>query len=309
MNNENELEDYQEDDLQQHETELEQTDFVESESEETLEPEQPQIDPGIEAKAREMGWVGKEEFRGPENAWRPADEFVERGEQFLPIVRSQLKKEQLERQQLAQAMVQKEAEFNERLERMGKVYQAANEKQRLFAARQIEQEKRQAVETGDLEAFDNLSRREMDLYQEFTPEPIESEPKPQQPPQPQVDPVAAEWVQQNQWFLTDPTLKAIAEQKHIELNQTQPGLSIQDNLNQVKAHAMEKFPEKFGITQKKRQGFSPVEGTARSASASLKPKTKGWNEIPSDDRKQLKTFVDDETFKDKDEAAKAYWSQ
>ena len=309
MSNENEFEDFQEEDLQQYQEDIEPGEAVESEGDQ--EPIQPQIDPEIEAKARDMGWVDKDQFRGPENAWRPADEFVQRGEEFLPIVRSQLKKEQQERQQLAEAMAQKEVEFNERLKRMDNVYQAAIEKQRLVAARQIEQEKLHAVELGDVETFKQLSQREMDLYQDFAAEPVEAAPKPQtqQPSTPQINPVAKQWAEQNQWFLTDPTLRAVAESKHIELGQTTPGLSLEENLNQTKAYVMEKFPEKFGITPKKTQGFSPVEGTARSASASLKPKTKGWNEIPAGDRKQLQMFVEDETFKDKDEAAKAYWSQ
>ena len=39
-----------------------------------------------EDKARRLGWVPKEEFKGDPENWRSADEFMARGEQLLPIV-------------------------------------------------------------------------------------------------------------------------------------------------------------------------------------------------------------------------------
>lgn len=53
------------------------------ESEMTQEAEQPTE---VEVKARAMGWVPKEEFKGAEAKWIPADEFVDRGEHLLPIL-------------------------------------------------------------------------------------------------------------------------------------------------------------------------------------------------------------------------------
>src|SRR5574343_943735 len=44
----------------------------------------PQVDP-IEIEAREQGWKPKEEYEGDPAKWRPAKEFVERGELFGKI--------------------------------------------------------------------------------------------------------------------------------------------------------------------------------------------------------------------------------
>ena len=41
----------------------------------------------IEEKAVAMGWVPLEEWKGDPEQHRPADEFVARGEQILPIVK------------------------------------------------------------------------------------------------------------------------------------------------------------------------------------------------------------------------------
>lgn len=48
--------------------------------------------PDFESQAKEMGWVGKDQFRGDESKWIDAKEFVERGEAYLPIVRAQNKR-------------------------------------------------------------------------------------------------------------------------------------------------------------------------------------------------------------------------
>ena len=42
------------------------------------------VDP-YEAQAREQGWRPKEEFEGDASKWRPAKEFIERGELFGKI--------------------------------------------------------------------------------------------------------------------------------------------------------------------------------------------------------------------------------
>lgn len=36
----------------------------------------------IEERARAQGWVPKEEFKGDQARWRPAEEFVKRGEEI-----------------------------------------------------------------------------------------------------------------------------------------------------------------------------------------------------------------------------------
>jgi hypothetical protein len=46
----------------------------------------------VETRAKSMGWIPKEEFKGDESNWRPANEFVERAETLLPIVKATSKK-------------------------------------------------------------------------------------------------------------------------------------------------------------------------------------------------------------------------
>ena len=47
----------------------------------TPEPSVPEMAQAeLEARARRQGWRPKEEYRGPEERWVPAQEFLERGE-------------------------------------------------------------------------------------------------------------------------------------------------------------------------------------------------------------------------------------
>lgn len=41
----------------------------------------------LEVRARDMGWVPEEEFKGDKAKWKPAEEFVAHGEEILPILK------------------------------------------------------------------------------------------------------------------------------------------------------------------------------------------------------------------------------
>ena len=41
-----------------------------------------------ETQARAMGWLPKEQFRGPESSWIDAEAYVERGNNIMPILKA-----------------------------------------------------------------------------------------------------------------------------------------------------------------------------------------------------------------------------
>lgn len=51
-------------------------------------------------KARKMGWVPKEEFRGDKTKWVDAGEYVRRGEQIIPIINANLRRVESENEEL-----------------------------------------------------------------------------------------------------------------------------------------------------------------------------------------------------------------
>lgn len=48
--------------------------------------------PPIEQRAKEMGWIPLEEFKGDKDKFISAEDFVQRGEQFIPFLRAREKK-------------------------------------------------------------------------------------------------------------------------------------------------------------------------------------------------------------------------
>jgi len=68
-----------------------------AEADEGLAPERVEV----EKKAKQFGWVPKEQYKGAESSWLDAPEFVERGEQILPIVQQNNKRLMQQNQQLS----------------------------------------------------------------------------------------------------------------------------------------------------------------------------------------------------------------
>ena len=58
---------------------------------ELVPPDTQEDDASIEARARNMGWVPENSFRGPPGKWRPAKEFLEHGEENLPVWRERFR--------------------------------------------------------------------------------------------------------------------------------------------------------------------------------------------------------------------------
>ena len=56
------------------------------------EPVVPPVDPELEKRAKMMGWVPKEEFRGDITKWTPADQYVKRADELMPIMKTQMRK-------------------------------------------------------------------------------------------------------------------------------------------------------------------------------------------------------------------------
>lgn len=164
-----------------------------------------------EQQARSMGWVPQDQWRGDPEKWTDAQEYVERGEQVLPILRANNRRLQDDlltlktqngtlQQELAvtRSIVQGlEKSFNESLERQLKEQRTA-----------LKANLREAVEDRDVDReleirgqLDELTEAERAAKKQQ--EDNKSKLAPKAPPADQnavVDPVFAEWQKQNPWF-------------------------------------------------------------------------------------------------------------
>lgn len=157
----------------------------------------------VEERARAIGWVPPEEHRGHLEHPLTAEEFLERGETLMPILRANNRK--LEEQQ---------AKLLEDNKRLAELFAASQESitalQGLHedsvraavdkAKKDLRRELIEARQEGDVEAELEIQER----LDELKAPPPAAKPAPAAAPaQPQIDPELAAWQKENQWFGTD----------------------------------------------------------------------------------------------------------
>lgn len=275
------------------------------------------VDASVEREARDMGWVPQEEWRGNPDAWRPADEFVKRGQEVLPIVRSNLERERRKVSDLEKRIQDVQNTYEERFRRMEAMSNRALELQKQKFWQEMEDRKAQAVSEGDTEAYERFKKAQMDGLDDFDI----PEPEPQKKPAeaPEVPQEVQKWVERNPWFTNQryATVIQAAHAYHQELLAEKPYLSLEENLAEVERFAKEKFPEKFGGEAKKeppKKAHAPsYEGGGRQPIASGSDK-KGWNDLPAEAKAAGQKYIEKGWFGDDPKAAKQkyaeeYWSQ
>lgn len=250
----------------------------------------------VEQKATELGWVEKSEWKGDPDKWRPAEEFVERGEKILPIVKKELEKTKAELK-IALSLNQQEIE---------RIKQDAYEKAKseyLARVRLIDQKEAEAFKAGDGEAYAEIKR----VRENIKP------PEPPKPAAPQVDVVFEDWKSKNAWYQTDPELtdaadiishKIVAERGGKVTDQDRPEL-----LKEMEKRVKASHPHKF--SNPKREEPGGVEGGSQPVVTKKNGKTfdslpesaKGsYNKLAEKFKAKGRTFT-------KEQYAQAYYEQ
>lgn len=293
--------------------------------------EQPEVvdrsTPEQQTRARDMGWRPLSEWRGDPQAWRPADEFLRRGEEVLPIVRSRAQRAEAEVATLRDRMAERDRDFEDRLRRLDRVSQVALQNQAQQIGQYYQAQMREAVRRGDEEGWDalnrqyateigNLQTRAAEAYQTPTPE---QQPQPKPVP-PEIDRAVRGWVSEREWWNRDQAMTKEAIDYHGYLLEKKPWLNVEDNLAAVEKHLEREFPDRFrkpaaptnGNGQRQPPNHAPAmeSGTRQPAGAG---RTKGWNELPPEAKKAGERFISQELYtndaKGRAEYAAEYWSQ
>ena len=203
----------------------------------------------VETQAREQGWVSKEEWvEGGRNEteWRPAKEFVERGEIFksLHSVKRELKQEKAAREAL-----QRHHQYV-----FDKAYQTA--------VNDLKLQRRQAIRSEDFETADIIEEEMETLKQQHVQEKIALQQASQAAATPM--PEFEAWMGNNPWYTTDQELRDFADAIGIVYANRRPGVQPGEVLEHVQKEVRKKYPEKFGA---KRAAPSPVAGVQRSGTS------------------------------------------
>lgn len=222
----------------------------------------PEVDQ-YEAQAREQGWKPKEEFEGEPEKWRPAKEFVERGELFSKI--DTMGKE-LKETKKALKMLQ---EHNEKIKETE--YKRAIDELRAL--------QKQHLETGNSDEYLRATELLTDLKAEQKAREVVKSTA-----APEVDPRFIEWTENNTWYNKDADMKKFADIVGLGYAQANPHLDPVEVLDYVTVQVKERFKSKFENPNRNKP--SAVEGTSAPTGKKLDS-----IELSEDERRVMNTFI------------------
>lgn len=218
---------------------------TQTEAAETAETPESQPDP-IEALAAKMGWAPKDQFRGNADDWKPADEFIIAGKDIQRNLSRELK------------------EVKATVSNMSRTTATLLEQQLAERDAYWQQQRREAVEMGDLAAVDRADEERKKLRQQPAVAPA-------------MDPAVESFTQKHSaWFNKD------AEATQYAINRAQiyadQGLSTARQLAAVEQDMKGIFPELFPAPAK------PAPSVSRPASraATTSNRGKSLHDMPAE---------------------------
>lgn len=217
------------------------------------------------ALAAEDGWVPQADWKGPAERWVDAKTFVERGAQILPIVQAKNRKlvETVDELKRTVAEIQEGSksfrEFSEKA-----IERERAEKAQLVA--DLEKARQQAVTDGDGEAFAKADKALAQARAETVG------------PTPEVQ----GWLNDNAWYTTDDTLRAVADRFSEKLKKENPALKGRAFLDKITEHVKAELPNKFGAKR---------EPTTEDNVRKTQTKVRSYETLPPEARAACDKFV------------------
>lgn len=239
-----------------------ETSVVENQTENTIPESTQQPDDPFETQAREQGWRPKEEYDGDPAKWRPAKEFVERGELFGKI--DTLGKELKETRKAMKMLQEHHAKVKET------EFKRAVDELKSLQKRHLEE----GNSDGYLEATELLT----DLKAEQKARDVVAQTTPNQP-----HPSFVQWINDNKWYEKDPELREYADFIGHKYASNNPNLDPEDVLVYVAKQVKNQFKAKFENPNRTKP--NAVEGASAPAA------NKHSFELTEDERRVMNTFV------------------
>ena len=252
-------------------------------SDEELAPEKPPVADTpdrahVLAKAQALGYVSEEDWdderaekegrKKPSHFITP-EEFIERTENSLPIMRERMRHMEIVNNELSGKVNDMHAVVMSQRE-MTKAAVARSYEQGRLAA---EAAMREAVIEGDTEKYDANKQRLADIDNAALQ--VQREQNKPADPHSRLDPITRSWVEQNKWFEDDYILNTNMIAEHGDVIKSNPEMNTWASLELAKRKLMKRYPEKFNINPN-RDGAAAVStpsglngNTARSNFDSL----------------------------------------
>ncbi len=277
-------------------------------------------------RAKEMGWVSPEDWKGtpPKAGFLDPAEFVRRGEKVMPLINARARKAEEKVAALEQEIAATRADHRANLDRVERMSRSALEAQRTQIEQKYAAAKEAAVETGDRVAYRTAVTEEKEVTKAFDDRVAEVEktkkaatgaddaPRLPKAVQDTID----SWLADNSWFNSDVELNALANVHHQKLIKDRPGLTLAENLAEVRKYVAKRFPDKFGSSQSDDGDDEPrgsrVEGGARNGGGGRESQ---WARVPKEMRQIAEKaghiayyLKDGETMEKNSSAARERWA-
>lgn len=217
----------------------------------------------IEQKAINQGWRPKEEWDGDPDLWRPAREFVDRGELFKKID--------------DQSKTIKE--FKRTLDELAKHHSRVQKVEYERALADLKAQKKDALNDGDADAVVDIDEK-LALVREAQKNAPDIH-VPAAPSEP--NPLFVSWVERNNWYENQPAMRAYADRLGNELG-ARGGMSATDVLAHIEREVRKEFAHKFNNPNRDKPGA--VEGSTNRGG-----KGKDTFTLTEDERRAMQRFV------------------
>lgn len=216
-----------------------------------------------ELRAQSQGWVPKEEWDGDPDSWRPAKEFLDRGELFKKIDE--------------QNRVIKD--FRKTIEDLSKHNAEIAKVEYKRALDTLRAEKKTALENLDAEAVLRIDDQ-IDVVREAQRKAETTQVHLPQAPA-ELNPIFVAWKDRNGWYETNKAMRAYADKIGNELH----GMSPTELLATVEKEVKKEFADRFKNPNRDKPGA--VEGSGPSKSG----KAKDDLVLSDDERRIMERFV------------------
>jgi hypothetical protein len=248
------------------------------------------IDPQVEERAKVQGWVPKEEFRGDPANWRPADEFVKRADEMMPIMKSVNKKLESQVGNLTKEL----SDTKGMIQKMVKIQSKYSDDFYDSKISDLKTQKLQAVKDGDIELYVKLENQESGLKK---PENIEiSKTDNDSSNMNSMHPEVQRWIEENsKWFgydkeMTDYAMFAGEQMKNENNPLALPGQEYAF-CEEVKRRVQATFPGKFKNPNQNRTDLD--ESNLRGGDDLNVGDKKTWNDLPTEAKQQCQKLLNE----------------
>ena len=227
-----------------------------------------------EKRARDAGWVPKEEWKGSPDKHYGYEEFNRRGDEILPIVNANKRRLEDEVSGL-KAEVAKLREGNKQFKEFSDDALRKQAIEHESAISKLENARKQALDDNDGDKFNQADK---DLHK------LRSTPVSQPAPAPH--PEAVSWMERNDWYGSDVGRTERADRLANKIVQLKPELGGTREFYDEVDRALEEDAKFYGNTNRNRQ---TVEN---AGSVNLSKKDRTYDSLSEDEQEACQMFID-----------------